>query len=34
MRNALRALAFSASLHLTIFERPANFSSGLKAFFR
>jgi hypothetical protein len=25
MRNTLRALDFFASLHLTIFERPANF---------
>jgi hypothetical protein len=25
MRNTLRVLAFSASLHLTIFERPANY---------
>ena len=25
MRYTLRALAFFASLHLTIFERPANF---------
>jgi hypothetical protein len=25
MHNTLRALDFSASLHLTIFERPANF---------
>jgi hypothetical protein len=24
MRNTLRALDFSTSLHLTIFERPAN----------
>jgi len=25
MRNTLRPLAIFASLHLTIFERPANF---------
>jgi len=25
MRNTLRALYFPASLHFTIFERPANF---------
>ena len=25
MRNTLRVLDFFASLHLTIFERPANF---------
>jgi len=26
MRNTLRALDFSASLHLAIFERPVNFA--------